>query len=113
MNIDEDLLFDMLNAVEIAPPAPIAKKKVTVRKPNIEFKGRKFVVTGKFENHSRGELEGMIRRAGGKFQHAVTFGTTYLVTANVGDYTKKRADAERKEVTCVTETEFLEAYNAL
>ena len=69
------------------------------------FAEKRFVVTGRLENYSRSQIEGKIKELGGAVSGSVSKRTHYLVAG--ADAGSKLADAERLEVSVLSEEAFL------
>lgn len=68
------------------------------------FAGMRFVVTGRLERFSRSQIQDAIKRCGGAVSSSVSKKTDYLVAGE--DAGSKLADAQRLEVTVLTEAAF-------
>lgn len=69
------------------------------------FVGMRFVVTGRLEQFSRSQVQGLIKQYGGAVSGSVSKNTSYLVAGEGGG--SKLADAQRLEVAVLTEDELL------
>jgi len=70
------------------------------------LEGKTFVVTGKLENYSRGEMEQFIKENGGKVLSGVSKKLNFLIAGEkAGSKLKK---AEKLEIPVLSESEFLE-----
>ena len=69
------------------------------------FVGMRFVVTGRLEQFSRSQVQGLIKQYGGAVSGSVSKNTSYLVAGEGGG--SKLADAQRLEVEVLTEDELL------
>lgn len=69
------------------------------------FIGMRFVVTGRLEQFSRSQVQGLIKQYGGAVSGSVSKNTSYLVAGEGGG--SKLADAQRLEVEVLTEDELL------
>ena len=69
------------------------------------FIGMRFVVTGRLEQFSRSQVQGLIKQYGGAVSGSVSKNTSYLVAGEGGG--SKLADAQRLEVAVLTEDELL------
>ena len=70
------------------------------------LEGLRFVVTGRLEQFSRSEITGRIKDLGGAVSGSVSKRTDYLVAGE--DAGSKLADAEKLDVTVITEDGFLD-----
>ena len=70
------------------------------------LEGLRFVVTGRLERFSRSEITGRIKDLGGAVSGSVSKKTDYLVAGE--DAGSKLADAEKLDVTVITEDGFLD-----
>ena len=68
--------------------------------------GKRLVVTGRLEQFTRSQIEGLIKELGGQVGGGVSKKTDYLVAGE--DPGSKLADAERLEVRVLSEQEFAE-----
>jgi DNA ligase (NAD+) len=74
---------------------------------NNKLNGKSFVVSGKFNLHSRDELKSMIELNGGKLLSGVSSNTDYIIAGeNMGP--SKRNKAEELGVQIISEEDFLE-----
>ena len=69
------------------------------------FAGMRFVVTGRLERFSRSQVQDLIKQYGGAVSGSVSKNTDYLVAGEGGG--SKLADAQRLEVSVLTEDELL------
>jgi DNA ligase (NAD+) len=93
----EDLRTLGLKMTEDAPPSAAALG-------GTDLTGKTFVVTGTLERYSRDEIEGLIKRLGGKATGSVSKKTDYLVAGeNAGSKLEK---AKELGVAVLTEAEF-------
>ena len=70
------------------------------------FEGLRFVVTGRLEGLSRSQVQARIKELGGAVSGSVSRQTDYLVAGDGAG--SKLADAEKLDVTVITEEQFLE-----
>ncbi len=70
------------------------------------FAGLRFVVTGRLEDMSRSQVQSRIKELGGAVSGSVSKQTDYLVAGDGAG--SKLADAEKLDVTVITEEQFLE-----
>ncbi|HLV09306.1 MAG TPA: NAD-dependent DNA ligase LigA, partial [Halanaerobiales bacterium] len=70
-----------------------------------KLEGKRFVFTGKLENHSRNQVREMVLAAGGKVSSSVSKNTDYLVAGE--DPGSKYDKARNAGVNIITEEEFL------
>ena len=68
------------------------------------LKGKRFVVTGRLTNYSRSEIQDRIKDLGGAVSGSLSKRTDYLVAGEGGG--SKLADAERLEVSILSEEDF-------
>ena len=68
------------------------------------LKGKRFVVTGRLTNYSRSEIQNKIKELGGTVSGSLSKRTDYLVAGEGGG--SKLADAERLEVSILSEEDF-------
>ncbi len=68
------------------------------------LEGLRFVVTGRLPNYSRSAIQGRIKELGGAVSVSVSSKTNYMVAGEGGG--SKLADAEKHEVTILSEDEF-------
>ena len=69
------------------------------------FAGKRFVVTGRLEDLSRSQVQARIKELGGAVSGSVSRQTNYLVAGEGAG--SKLADAEKLDVTVITEEQFL------
>ena len=69
------------------------------------FAGKRFVVTGRLERFSRSQVQDLIKQHGGAVSGSVSKNTSYLVAGEGGG--SKLADAQRLEISVLTEDAFL------
>jgi len=69
------------------------------------FVGMRFVVTGRLEQFSRSQVQDLIKQYGGAVSGSVSKNTSYLVAGEGGG--SKLADAQRLEISVLTEDAFL------
>jgi len=69
------------------------------------FVGMRFVVTGRLERFSRSQVQDLIKQYGGAVSGSVSKNTSYLVAGEGGG--SKLADAQRLEISVLTEDELL------
>lgn len=68
--------------------------------------GKKFVITGVFDNHSREKLKELIEQHGGKNVSSVSSKTDYILAGkNMGD--SKRQKADKHNIPLISEDDFL------
>lgn len=68
--------------------------------------GKKFVITGVFDNHSREQLKELIEQHGGKNVSSVSSKTDYILAGkNMGD--SKRQKADKHNIPLISEDDFL------
>jgi len=71
------------------------------------LKGKKIVISGVFEKHSRQELKSMIEKNGGKNVQSISSNTSYLLAGdNIGPSKQQKADS--LNIPVISENEFLD-----
>ena len=80
--------------------------KETLSQQSAILNGKKFVISGVFEQYSRKEIQKMIEDHGGKNTGSLSKNTDYLVAGeNMGP--SKRKKAEGFKIPIINESEFL------
>ena len=76
-----------------------------------KLEGKKIVISGVFQQHSREEYKAMIEQNGGKNVSSISKATSFILAGeNMGP--EKRKKAEKLGVQIITEQQYLDMVNA-